>query len=110
MASSSIKPTPAVPTIESVDTRFHRLADAWERATGHLSSMTAASEHAIYQEIISLGPEVVPVLLRDLTETERHWFIALRKITGANPVPPSAAGNLPKMIEAWRKWAKENGY
>lgn len=72
--------------------------------------MSAASEHPDYQEIISLGPEVVPFLLRDLQETERHWFIALRKLTGANPIPPSAAGNVPKMIDAWRQWAKENGY
>ncbi|MCI0685204.1 MAG: hypothetical protein L0Y71_24155 [Gemmataceae bacterium] len=110
MASSSTKPTPGVSIEESIETRFHRLADSWERATAHLSSMSAASEHPIYQEIISLGPAVVPLLLRDLEGTERHWFIALRKLTGANPIPPSAAGNVPKMIDAWRHWAKENGY
>lgn len=107
MASSSTKPTPA-PVADSVEARFHRLADSWERATAHLSSMSAASEHPDYQEIISLGPEVVPFLLRDLQETERHF--ALRKLTGANPIPPSAAGKVPKMIDAWRQWAKENGY
>jgi hypothetical protein len=52
----------------------------------------------------------VPFLLRDLKETQRHWFIALRSITGANPIPKSAAGNVPRMIEAWLHWAKENGY
>jgi hypothetical protein len=72
--------------------------------------MKAASENPAYQEIIGLGNDVVPFLLRDLKETERHWFIALRAITGANPVPKSATGNIPKMIEAWRQWAKENGY
>jgi hypothetical protein len=72
--------------------------------------MKAASEHPAYQEIIQLGPEVVPLLLRDLDETERHWFVALRALTGANPIPASAAGNIPKMIEAWRTWGKENGY
>jgi hypothetical protein len=110
MSSSSIKPMPATPAVESLEARFHRLAAAWEQATGHLSSMTAASEHPAYQEIIRLGPEVVPLLLRDLAATQRHWFIALRQITGANPIPASAAGNVPKMIEAWRDWAKEHGY
>lgn len=109
MASSSTQPTPAAP-VESIEARFHRLADTWERATAHLSSMSAASEHPAYQEIISLGADAVPLLLRDLAETERHWFIALAKLTGANPIPPSAAGNVPKMINAWRHWAKENGY
>jgi hypothetical protein len=72
--------------------------------------MTAASEHPAYQEIIGLGPDVVPFLLRDLEKTQRHWFIALRRLTGANPIPPTAAGNVPKMIEAWRQWAAENRY
>jgi hypothetical protein len=108
MATGSIKPS-KTPT-ETIEARFLRLASEWERATGHLSSMKAASEHPAYQEIISLGPDVVPLLLRDLKENERHWFIALRTITGANPIPKSAAGNIPKMIEAWLTWARENGY
>src|SRR5262245_7449348 len=110
MAIRSVTPSPASAAEEAIETRFHRLADAWERATGHLSSMSASSEHPAYQEIISLGPDVVPLLLRDLAETERHWFFALHMVTGANPIPPSVAGNVPKMIEAWREWAKENGY
>jgi hypothetical protein len=95
---------------ESIAARFNRLANAWEQATGNLSSMKAASEHPAYQEIISLGRDVVPYLLRDLQENERHWFIALRTITGADPIPKAAAGNVPKMIEAWLQWGKENGY
>jgi hypothetical protein len=72
--------------------------------------MSEASRHWTYQEIIRLGPEVVPLLLRDLEEQHTHWFNALRTITGANPVPASAAGNVPKMVEAWLNWAKSKGY
>jgi hypothetical protein len=108
MATGSVKPSKTLP--ETVEERFHRLANAWEQATGHLSSMKAASEHAAYQEIIGMGTAVVPCLLRDLIENERHWFIALRTISGANPIPTSAAGDIPKMIEAWLQWGKENGY
>jgi hypothetical protein len=110
MTVSSTKPISSSQPSETIEIRFHRLADAWEKATGHLSSMKAASEHPAYQEIISLGHDVVPYLLRDLKETERHWFIALATITGANPIPSSLAGNIPKMIEAWLQWGKENGY
>jgi hypothetical protein len=39
-----------------------------------------------------------------------HWFAALRQITGAEPVPESAAGNTLRTVEAWLQWAKENGY
>ena len=109
MASVPAKPSPAQPS-ETVEARFRRLAAAWEEATGHLSSMAAASQHPAYQGIIGLGPEVIPYLLRDLQENETHWFVALRTITGANPVPPSTAGNVPKMIEAWLQWARDKGY
>jgi hypothetical protein len=110
MATISTKPPAAAEPAESVEARFHRLTAEWDRATAHLSSMTAASQHPAYQEIISLGPDVLPYMLRDLEESHRHWFIALRKITGASPIPKSAAGDVPNMVEAWLQWAKENGY
>jgi hypothetical protein len=72
--------------------------------------MSAAAEHPAYQEIISLGPDVVPLLLRDMEEHGTHWFIALEKITGAKPYFPGTAGNAPKLVEAWLTWAKENSY
>ena len=110
MATGSIHPRLPVAPSETVEEQFHRLAAAWERATAHLSSMKAASEHPAYQEIIGLGIEVVPFLLRDLKQSERHWFIALQRITGANPIPESAAGNISKMVEAWLQWGTEHGY
>jgi hypothetical protein len=110
MATLPVQPSPPAQPIETVEERFRRLAADWQRATGHLSSMTAASHHPAYQEIINLGPEVLPYLLRDLEENETHWFIALRKITGINPIPSSASGNVPKMVEAWLQWARENGH
>jgi hypothetical protein len=109
VATVPTKPSPAQPA-ETVEARFRRLVAAWEQATAHLSSMTAASKHPAYQEIIAMGPAVMPYLLRDLEDNETHWFVALKAITGADPIPPSAAGNVPKMIEAWLQWAKDKGY
>ncbi len=110
MASIPIQQTPAAQPAETIEDRFRRLSALWEGAAGHRSSMTAASDHPAYREIINLGPEVVPLLLRDLEENETHWFIALRRITGVNPIPASAAGNIPQMVEAWLRWARDNGY
>jgi len=109
MASVPIRPLPAQPS-ETVEARFRRLAAGWEKATAHLSSMSASSNHPAYQEIIRLGPEVVPYLLRDLEDNENHWFVALGAITGVNPIPPDAAGNVSKMIDAWLQWARNQGY
>jgi hypothetical protein len=96
--------------METVEERFQRLAAAWHEAVAHHSSTTVRNDHPAYQEIISMGPQVVPLLLRDTEENHTHWFQALRQITGADPIPESATGNIPKMAEAWLRWAKDSGY
>jgi len=109
MATVPAKQRPE-PSPESIESRFRRLAAVWDTETGFLSSMEEASKHPAYQEIIGMGPAVVPFLLRDMQDNHQHWFIALRRITGAQPVPLEAAGNIPRMVEAWLAWGRENGY
>src|SRR4051812_14866629 len=100
MSSIPSRQTSPVGT-DTIEEGFRRLAATWQEETGHLSSMSEASSHPAYEEIIGLGPEAVPLLLRDLEENHTHWFSALRAITGADPVPDEAAGNIPGMAEAW---------
>jgi hypothetical protein len=102
--------TSATPPMETVEERFRRLARAWHQAVAHLSSTTRRNNHPAYQEIIRIGLDVVPWLLRDMEENQTHWFSALRQITGADPIPKSAAGRVPEMVDAWLCWAKDNGY
>ncbi len=71
--------------------------------------MEEADSHPAYQEIIRLGPEVVPLLLRDWEDNHTHWFTALEAITGARPTTAAVAGNISGMTEAWLRWAKDNG-
>jgi hypothetical protein len=96
--------------VETVEERFRRLAAAWHKAVAHHSSTTVRNSHPAYREIIGMGPDVVPLLLRDLEANHTHWFCALREITGIDPIPESAAGNIPQMVEAWVRWARENGF
>src|SRR5947209_2933399 len=110
MASISVKETPDMPPRETLEERFRRLAEVWNRETAYLSSMSEASSHPAYQEIIRLGPPVVPLLLRDLQDNHTHWFAALHAITGAQPIAKDLAANIPKMVEGWLRWAKKNGY
>lgn len=100
---------PNIPA-ETLEQRFRRFAAVWQEAIAYQGSTTMRNNHSAYREIIDLGPAVVPLLLRDLEENQARWFCALREITGANPVPESAAGNIPKMVEAWLRWAKDMGY
>jgi hypothetical protein len=104
-----VRPCATRPT-ETLEEHFHRLACAWEKAVAHHSSTTLRNNHPAYREVIGLGAAVVPLLLRDMEARQTHWFGALREITGANPVPKSAAGNVPLIIETWLAWAKDAGY
>jgi hypothetical protein len=110
MAAIPDRQAPTTPPTETLEERFHRLAAVWHQGTDHLSSMAESANHPAYQEIIRLGPSVLPLLLRDLQENHTHWFTALKAITGAQPIPKSDAGNIPRMTEAWLRWAKDHGY
>ena len=101
-----IKTTP--PT--ALATRFRALADQWRRETGGLSSISQMAAHPAHQEIIEMGPAVIPLVLRELQERGGHWFAALRALTGENPVPREFAGRIPKITELWLEWGREKGH
>jgi hypothetical protein len=109
MATVPIKQTTETPT-ESIEQRFRRLEATWLAEVGYSSSSNVLRNHPAFQEIIALGEAVVPSMLRDLEERPRLWVWALPRITGADPVPEFARGNIAKMSEAWLRWGREHGY
>src|SRR5438128_12282595 len=101
-----------VPTkkpIETTKERFNRLARIWKSETQFLSSTVKMAKHPAYQEIISMGDEVVPFILRELESKPDHWFNALRAITGAQPVTQADAGDVPVMTKSWLSRGREHG-
>jgi hypothetical protein len=110
MSSVPTRPAPDTPPAETVEQRFRRLAAVWLAQTAHVSSSSDLVAHPAFQEIVGMGPAVIPLLLRELDKRTGHWHRALRRITGADPVPPADRGNLGKMREAWLRWGKEQGY
>ena len=94
----------------NLDQRFAELASQWKRERGPHSSSARLADHPAYQAIIALGPEAVPLLLRELEREPDHWFRALSALTGADPVPPQSRGKLREMVEAWLGWGRAQGY
>jgi hypothetical protein len=91
--------------------RFARLAQEWEDDTKYYSRIDKIVEHPAYQQIIAMGERVVPLLIASLEmPNPAHWFIALHRITGANPVSREDAGRTVKMAAAWIAWGHEKGY
>jgi hypothetical protein len=85
---------------------FDHLAEEWREAVQFSSSVTEMCLHPAYQQIIGMGPVVVPLLLKELSQRPDHWFWALHAITKENPVDPEDAGDLLKMSEAWIEWGR----
>jgi hypothetical protein len=88
---------------------FRELAHAWKEDTQYLSSITSMTNHWAYQKIIGLGASVVPLLLRELRNKPDFWFAALRAITGENPAPTEARGNVQALATAWLQWGTQKG-
>jgi hypothetical protein len=110
MATVPVNQTAETSPAESVEERFRRLEATWLAEVGYSSSSTVLRGHPAFQEIIAMGEAVVPFMLRDLAERPRLWVWALSQITGADPVPPSARGNIAEMSAAWLRWGREHGY
>lgn len=94
---------------QGVVERFRELVQRWQVDVGPVSSATEISMHPAYQQIIGLGPEVVPLILQELERTPDHWFWALKAITGIDPVEPNKRGRIDEMAEAWIRWGQEQG-
>ncbi len=88
---------------------FNRLAAEWKSQAEFLSSPTKIAELPAYQAIIAMGPPAVPLILSELRREPDHWFIALKRITGEDPVPEDARGDIDRMAEAWLNWGHMHG-
>jgi len=94
----------------ALQSRFDALVAQWQNDTRPLSSTTAMERHPAYQEIIAMGSEAIPLLLRQLQREPDFWFSALHILTGENPIKPEHRGKVSKMAAAWVQWGKERGY
>jgi hypothetical protein len=96
--------------LDQIEQKFIRLRDEWKAQRGHHSDTVSLVMHPAYQNIIGMGLDAVPLLLRELATSPDRWFWALRAITEEDPVPVQDRGNSEAMTRAWLEWGKERGY
>jgi hypothetical protein len=92
---------------------FQDLRRQWQQERGAKASVAEMAMTHAYQNIVGMGPDVVPSILKQLrSEGDRpdHWFWALASITRDNPVPPHSRGKVREMAEAWLEWGRKNNY
>jgi hypothetical protein len=106
----SIQITSLIETNRALEEKFNRLASDWKSQRGPHSSSAKLAMHPAYQKITGMGPEVVPLILRELKKNLGSWFWALTSITEVDPVAEADQGNGEAMAKAWLKWGRRHGY
>jgi len=90
--------------------RFQVLRDKWKAESRCLSNAAQIAMLWPYQQIIGMGPAVIPLILQDLQRETDHWFWALEAICGENPVSSEVAGDVKEMASQWIDWGRQKGY
>ncbi|MGB6690404.1 MAG: hypothetical protein WBE76_21420 [Terracidiphilus sp.] len=94
----------------SVEQNFYEQAAKWWKEAAHFSSPAQQMMHPSYQAIMGMAAkdsrQVIKLMLRDLQQNHRPWFLALSYLTHANPIRSRDAGKTDKMIKAWVEWGK----
>jgi hypothetical protein len=94
----------------SLKHRFDKLTSEWRNLKGPISSDIHIAMLDPYQKIIALGKPVLPLIFEELKKQPDHWFWALEKLTGENPVPDEQRGYIRRMANIWLEWARKEGY
>jgi len=95
---------------ETIQSKFRNLAATWKFDNVVTSSPSSLVSDQSYQEIIGMGPTILPHLLEELRNNPDEWFWALRAIAQENPVKPEHQGNFKAMTNDWIQWGKEKGH
>jgi hypothetical protein len=84
---------------------FKRLAAQWAAETMAVSSISDIVLNWSYQQIIGMGMEVVPLILKELMDNGGYWYWALSAITGQNPAHEGST--IRELRAAWIRWGLE---
>jgi len=95
------------PQAELAD-RFSKLAKQWEDDTAFTSALDEIVIHQDYQEIIGMGPQALPFVLRRVKADPARWFWALRAIVGHDVA--AGARDADTAADLWIAWGRDNGY
>jgi len=107
--STSVTESAWTPRSHTLARRFQTLAATWREECAHLSSVRETVLHPAYQQIIGMGRDALPFLLRELERQPDHWFWALWAITQENPVPSEHRGRIRDMARDWLEWGRQKG-
>ena len=92
---------------DDLHTRFMKLAREWSRGTEKHSNLTKIVAHPAYLQIIGMGPEVIPEIIKLLKKGPDHWFVALQALTQGQD-PAEGTETMQGAAKAWIKWVRSD--
>lgn len=93
----------------TVAQKFHALASEWLRDTGIVSNPVEIFMHPAHVKLLGMGPEILPLVLKEVEKMSGHWFMILDAISPENPVTPEDETSPERTARAWIEWGKERG-
>ncbi len=98
------------PIIDPLENEFKALSMKWQSETGFYST-SVQKVNDTYLEIIAKGRNVIPYIIKEMEKGGSvHWHIALKAITGVNPVPIEKMNQSKEVKRAWVEWGKKNNF
>ncbi len=97
--------------IYEVPDTLGELLENLTRDTGIHSSMTPRRNHPNFNKILTFGDVAIRYLLTKMAAGESQWeyFMILRELTGAHPIPVDHQGYFDAINSDWLEWGKANG-
>ncbi|MEX1027254.1 MAG: hypothetical protein WD049_04505 [Candidatus Paceibacterota bacterium] len=74
-----------------------------------MSSPDGMAEQPAFLRLLALQENAIPHLLQQLNKAPIIAMVALRRITGDDPVSDEDRGNVGAMVAAWRDWGRQKG-
>ena len=96
--------------VTALEAQFNKLAAKWKEETGVFGTTYQKIINDAYLDIIALGKDVVPFILKDLENGPAHWHTALKALTKENPVPDEDLNKSKKIRESWLAWGRDNNF
>ena len=109
-AATATKSKPFLVTHHDKEEQFKALAKKWKRETEILGNLSKIVMHPDYQRIMAMGPDVLPFILRDLSQKPGHWFWALHNLVPIDQDPAEGTTTIEDARQAWLEWGRKNHY
>jgi hypothetical protein len=93
---------------KAVTAHFEKLVFAWKALINVSSMIEDQVLTAPYQQLIGMGPAILPLIFTRLENHDEYWFWALVSITGEDPAAETESFEEAK--QAWLAWAHVHGY